>query len=1250
VRRGGRIALLGGGALLATLAGTVLWLLNTQAGARFAVARAEGLLAPRLQVASLRGTLAGPLHVEGLRWQDPDSGVNVTLAQSDLDVALLALLRGKVHIRTAALAGLQLDLVPSPDKPPEEPNRHPLDPPLDILVDSFTLRDARVVNAGTEVVNVREAKLAGAWTRGAVAIRQLDVEASQGEVHFAGNVSSQLLNRDVYDGKGSGRFRWRIGEQQLAGTLEADAADANAALTVALSEPMAARLVLSLQQQDELPWKYTLQVPAFDPRTNLLPDSSLSVLRVDLEGSGTLTEATTRGNVLLNTTPLEIRTLHARRTEDALALDGALGFGAGSVTLDGTLQTGAEPLSGHFALQWQDIAIPPDLAGQDLRTAGRVTVDGTLDAYSAVGDLKLGPPRRLADIQLRLNGTPQAVQLAKFDVVQPQGRLAVAGVVQLQPQIGWTLAAAGNAFDPGAVLSEWPGRLDFRLATNGRLLEQGPEATFALQDLRGQLRGRRLAGTADLQLAADRTLVGKADLSSGASRVTVDATRDAQDVAQAQARIDVASLADWLPDARGSLRGTIDAHGAWPDMTVTANLRAVELALDANSVRDAQLDLDITRPLQPAGRVNLTANGIALEGFDFTRVTLNAEGDQARHSARLDASGPRVTLGVDVAGGLADGTWTGNVSRLQVAAPDVARLALQAPFDLRASATGGSMSQACLADGDIRLCVEGSATLPALQVKYSVHALPLKLAQVLVELPIGVEGTLEGEGDFSRDAQGAMAGNAQLRSASGRLIESVVGDEEARELLKWRDLAVDASLQGEQAQVTARAALNDQGSLDARVAATSLTSADPQLDGKVTLQLPGIGVVEAFVPQLLNVQGALALDARFAGSLNAPRIDGEARLSKLGFDLPLLGLKPREGEIVARAAGTGDQPIALEGSLNSGEGKLSFKGTAQLDGQAQVQVTGSNVLAADIPGVKVTLTPDLTVNRTATRTDLQGSVRIPSADVDLQRLPSAKKARSTSPDVVVVDDPAAVAASQSAPLQASINLTLGDAVKLKGYGLDATVGGELDVRERPGEPTTASGELRVAGKYQAYGQDLTIQQGQLLYAGTPIDNPRLAIIAVRQVDTVTAGFRVNGSARTPELSVFSDPAMGQANALSYIVAGKPLDQIGSGTGEGDALQSAARQLGTAAGGLLAKNVGKRLGVDEFGIKDSASIGGAALTVGQYLSPRLYLGYGVGLFEPGQVVTLRYRLSRSLALEAEQGTLNSRASIEFRKEK
>jgi translocation and assembly module TamB len=133
--------------------------------------------------------------------------------------------------------------------------------------------------------------------------------------------------------------------------------------------------------------------------------------------------------------------------------------------------------------------------------------------------------------------------------------------------------------------------------------------------------------------------------------------------------------------------------------------------------------------------------------------------------------------------------------------------------------------------------------------------------------------------------------------------------------------------------------------------------------------------------------------------------------------------------------------------------------------------------------------------------------------------------------------------------------------------------------------------------------------------------------------------------------VFSDPAMGQSDALAYLVTGKPLSEVGQGdANEGDTLQLAARSLGTAAGGLLAKNIGKRLGVDEIGIKDSEVIGGAALTVGQYLSPRLYLSYGVGLFEPGEVITLRYKLSKSLALEALNGPEDSRAGVQYRKER
>jgi translocation and assembly module TamB len=275
---------------------------------------------------------------------------------------------------------------------------------------------------------------------------------------------------------------------------------------------------------------------------------------------------------------------------------------------------------------------------------------------------------------------------------------------------------------------------------------------------------------------------------------------------------------------------------------------------------------------------------------------------------------------------------------------------------------------------------------------------------------------------------------------------------------------------------------------------------------------------------------------------------------------------------------------------------------------------------------------------------------VPRAAIYLQKLPRGERAPKPSSDVIVVDERSSEEAASAIPLDADVTVILGDEVELTGFGLQAKVDGRLQVIEAPGQPTRGSGQIRLQGQYKAYGQDLTIQQGQLLYASSPLDNPGLNIRATRVVDDVTAGLHIAGTVKTPELTIFSDPAMSQANALSYLVAGKPLDEIGSGDGEGDALQSAARSLGTAGGGLLAKNIGRRLGVDEFAIKDEEMIGGSALTVGEYLSPRLYVSYGVGLFEPGEVVTLRYKLKKDFSVQAQAGPEDTRAGVEYRIER
>ena len=46
---------------------------------------------------------------------------------------------------------------------------------------------------------------------------------------------------------------------------------------------------------------------------------------------------------------------------------------------------------------------------------------------------------------------------------------------------------------------------------------------------------------------------------------------------------------------------------------------------------------------------------------------------------------------------------------------------------------------------------------------------------------------------------------------------------------------------------------------------------------------------------------------------------------------------------------------------------------------------------------------------------------------------------------------------------------------------------------------------------------------------------------------------------------------------------------------------------------------------------------AALVLGKYLTPKLFVSYGVGLFTPGQSFRIRYQLSSKWTVKTETGT-------------
>jgi translocation and assembly module TamB len=1228
--------------------GLALWIVNTTSGTRWAVGLTGNLLDDALQVRQVEGTLAGPLTLRALSYRDPNSGMAFDVQHIALDLNMLDLLRAQLTVNDLDVRGVVIALGSSPeDATSSEP--FSLQPPLNIHVDRLRLEDATVRRDESTLLQIDSAAAAGAWTDAGLNVRQLDVRSPQGELHFQADVSGS----DTFVGTGEGRFRWQAGERTYAGTVNANAQDKNATLNLRLTSPVDARLQLDVEQRESMPWRLEVEMPTFDPREELLPGSAMNSLAASLNGSGDLNQGTLSGRVVVNGEPVQLERIHLARQTESVDLDAVVRLTQGTLRADGAVMLADAPTSAKLDINWQDVVIPKAWAGQILHTRGELNVSGTADAYAVAGTIELGPPQRLADIRLDVKGSTQSVQLQQFDIVQAQGSLQAAGEIDLKPVIAWRVNAQARHFDPGKFAVAWPGDMTFELKSSGQLRDGGPDATLQLTELSGQLRGRKISGRADLRLSPEKVLAGVMDVRSGNSRIQVQGERGS--AMNASATIDIPSLNEWLPDTEGELRGQLTATGRWPEINIAGELRGSSLRVGAARAEAITLNFDVLKPIDPRGEATLDASVISVANLAFDTLQVSVDGDAARHTMKLDANGQPLSAQLLLRGGRKSqgdsADWSGTVEELAIEVQDAANLQLQQPTQITFSQGATSLSQTCFVDADIRICLEGSSKANGtLQAQYSLQEVPLALANPILATTgaLALSGTLDGEGNIARDARGELNGAATLRSAQGQILRG--GDpvqDPADVLLTYADLQLSANLKGSEASGKLAARLDDTGRLEGEMSLSGLGDAVTNVRGTLNAELPSMSVIEMFTPQLANVRGQLQLRADVSGTLDAPRIDGELNATGLATEIPRLGLKLHDGAL--RVAPRSDGDFALTGNITSGEGTVRFEGVVSENGKIELDVQGQRVLAADIPGARVIVDPKLQFMRDEVTMSLQGSVHIPSATVDLQKLPRTQSAQASSDDVVIVDAETEGEAQRDAiPLRANLQVTLGDDVTLAGFGLDASVTGQLRVREAPGVATSGSGEVRVAGTYKAYGQDLTIRQGQLLFADTPLDNPNLSIVAVRQVDDVVAGLRIQGTARNPELTVFSEPPMAQSNALAYLVTGKPLSEVGAG--EGDLLQSAGRSIGAAAGGLLAKNIGQRLGVDEIAVKDNEVIGGTALTVGQYLSPRLYLSYGVGLFEPGEVVTLRYKISDKLSLEVLDGPVDSRAGLEYRIER
>ncbi|NNF62497.1 MAG: hypothetical protein HKN06_14370, partial [Gammaproteobacteria bacterium] len=206
-------------------------------------------------------------------------------------------------------------------------------------------------------------------------------------------------------------------------------------------------------------------------------------------------------------------------------------------------------------------------------------------------------------------------------------------------------------------------------------------------------------------------------------------------------------------------------------------------------------------------------------------------------------------------------------------------------------------------------------------------------------------------------------------------------------------------------------------------------------------------------------------------------------------------------------------------------------------------------------------------------------------------------------------------------------------VSFSGFGLRTGLDGELALRLIPGRPPQGRGLITLeSGRFQAYGQNLVIDNGTLLFTGD-LEDPALNVEATRDFDTVRVGIRLSGTGRAPVSNIFSEPAMAEADALSYLVIGRPLAEATAA--EGRSIQNSALLLGAARATAITDQIGRSVGLDELRL-DTRNVDTGAIMAGKRIGPDLYIRYSYGLFSRLGALLLRYRLNNRISLEARSG--------------
>lgn len=924
----------------------------------------------------------------------------------------------------------------------------------------------------------------------------------------------------------------------------------------------------------------------------------------------------------------------------AVAVRGRIAIVEDRLLLDGVQIEGPAEFQASGAMAITDVAVNElDLkwrllnwSGLDpLRSeSGQARLEGRWSGYGWNLDAKVNAADIKGKVVARGRGSLDGMDMHRLQLALLGGEVRGTGQVVWSDGLRATATLQLDRINPGQRFEQWPGVISGTANFSGNWQGSAPDLKFDAQlrdsKLRGYPLGLAVRGSTDQR----RVVLHDLTMDSGPSRLHAQGRLWPQlDLVGDLASPDLQSL---LAGLSGSVALKFELRGEPSAPRLSTRGSGTVLAFkpaSGTALRAAQASWSASLSESGASDFQVELKDADL-GMPLDRFQIEGRGTLLRHRLRLEAAAESGSASLNADGGYQRGIWRGRVADANIQPVGQSSWRQQSDSNVKLAPPEWSVERTCLQRGASRVCAEGQAIPNGLRAAAEVVDFDFGNLRHWLPTEWTLAGTLDGTASVRTRGSEIVDLRASLTTTAGHL-------EAAGVRLEFGPGSVGLEPEGDRlhAHLRLRPAGGEvEGDVWLEPGALLL---DRPLSGQLQARLPDLSWLPVLSTEIASASGALESQLTLSGTPRSPSLQGRLAIEQARVQLATPGIELTD--ITAVFESGQKMPLSISVGAKSDGGAMKLEGGIEqlrpiLIGK--FTLTGENAQWANTPDIRAWVSPNLELVLAGPDSRLTGEIRVPRAAITPRDLSSGGV--GPSGDQVLMESDVAMS-SRVLRLESQVRIVLGEQVRFDGLGLKTRLEGAIDANDKPGRQTRGLGELRlVGGRYKAYGQDLTIETGRLLFNGGSVSEPGIELSAYRQPDeAIRVGLRARGPLSAPSFSLYSDPAMTQEEQLSWLVLGRPLTETLQ-SGQRPELDGAAASLGFAGGEFLAQQLAPKVGLDEVsvGARPGEAAEQARLTIGKYLSPRLFVSYGFGLFQPGQFVRMQYELGHGFKLSGESG--------------